>query len=143
MGGNVLQDLKVFRRHVGAILVREVTELLEVGDEVIEGGLNLLVGDLLGGGLVDRESLIEVVLYVVLVAIGVEIDLRAGGSRSLLDLLAGGFLGLSTTGGHAEGENKDEGSGDETALHGNTPSALMMGTVKVYRLKKIYGMVTG
>ena len=39
--------------------------------------------------------------------------------------------------------NKDEGSGDETALHGNTPSALMMGTVKVYRLKKIYGMVTG
>jgi len=143
MGGDVLQDLKVFRRHVGAILVREVTELLEVGDEVIEGGLNLLVGDLLGGLLVDLESLIQALLEIVFVAIGVEIDLRAGGSRSLLDLLAGGFLGLGTTGGHAEGENEDEGSGDETALHGNAPSALMMGTVKVYRLRKICGMVTG
>ena len=62
MGGDVLQDLKVFRRHVGAVLVREVTELLEVGDEVIEGGLNLLVGDLLGGLLVDLESLIQALL---------------------------------------------------------------------------------
>lgn len=62
MGGDVLQDLKVFRRHVGAVLVREVAELLEVGDEVLEGGLNLLVGDLLGGLFVDLESLIQVLL---------------------------------------------------------------------------------
>ena len=37
-----------------------------------------------------------------------------------------------------EGENEDESSGDETALHGNAPSALMMGTVKVYRLKNLW-----